>query len=73
MINDQFNVSPIVPVVASYNIDDGIGRDTTISVISKTVSDIAINVSGPANNTLSNSSDQVESMSLLLPDISQVG
>lgn len=73
MMNDQFTISPSAPVVITYNIDDGIGRDTAISAISKFVSNLGIDVSGPPNVTLSKSADQVESLSLLIPGISEVG
>lgn len=73
MMNEQLTISQNVTVSIIYNIDEGIGKDTTVSVISKDISNIKISVSGPYNFTQIESADQVESLSLLVPDISEPG
>ena len=72
LTTDRFSAQQNVPVNVDFNIDEGIGLNTTVSVISKTTCDIEIRLTGPNSFTQSTSGIQTKSQSLVVPGINEV-
>ena len=72
LTTDRFSAQQNNPINVDFNIDEGIGLNTTVSVNSKTTCDIEIELTGPNNFTQSTSGNQTKSLSLVVPDIGEV-
>ena len=72
MTNEQFSAIQNVPVIIDFTVDEGLGRDTTISVIAKQISNTEIKLTGPNNIMLSESAIRTKVKSLIVPGITEV-
>ena len=70
--NERFSAGQNGSVVVDFNIEPGMGLNTTVSVISKTTCDIEISVTGPNSFTQSKSGNQTKSLSHVVTGISEV-
>lgn len=51
MVSEQLLLTKEVPIVINFNIDDSIGKDTSISVLSRYNLNVEVKVFGPDNFT----------------------
>ena len=73
MMNEQVSITAYVPVNITFSIDDGIGKDTTVTIITAVTSTISILLNGPNNLEISKSGSYVQTLTLVAPGISLVG
>ena len=73
MKNQQVRSTQNVPANVTFSIDDGLGTDTTVTVVTKEINDIDILLTGPNGYTQRQSASQVRTISLVVPGISEVG
>ena len=72
MKNQQVTTPQTVPANVTFNIDEGLGSDTTVTVVIKEVSDIDMLLIGPNGYTQRQSGSLVRTLSLVVPGISEV-
>ena len=64
MLSEQLAPTPNIPSTNEFHIDDGIGKDTTVSVMSRSLSNLDVLLSGPSNFLQTESGVSVESLTL---------
>ena len=72
MISGQFASTSNTPIVIDFHIDAGMGKDTTVSVLSTISSNKGVVLSGPSNFTRAQSGDSVQSLTLSVQEVIQV-
>lgn len=72
MYDEQIFSLQNVPASVTFNVDEGIGQDITVTVISEAVSDLNLAIAGPNGFLHSNATSNVKTWSLSIPGISEV-
>ena len=72
MKNQQVSTNQNVPTNVMFNIDEGLGSDTTVTSVTKEVNDIDIRLIGPNGYTQRQSGSLGRTLSLVVPGISKV-
>lgn len=72
ILHDQTYASDNDTLVTHFSIDDGLGKGTTISVITAEPADLEIDLSGPDNFFQNESKKQVKALSLVAPERNKV-
>ena len=72
MVSEQLAPTLNISSTINFHIDAGMGKDTTVSIMSKSSLDINLLLSGPSNFTRTQSGVSVQPMSLLVPGVIQV-
>ena len=72
MLSEQLAPTSNIPSIIEFHIDNGIGKETTISVMSRSLSKLDVLLSGPSNFTHTESRVSVESLTLSVQEVMQV-
>ena len=72
MRNQRLTTTQNVPTSITFSVDEGLGTDTTVTVVSKEENYIDIGLTGPNDYTQRLSGRQVRTLSLVVPGISEV-
>ena len=72
MMNEQVSIMVNDPLNFAFTIDEGIGKDTTVSVISKSSSTLTIRLDGPSSFQRSKTGIGVQTLSLVVDGIIEV-
>lgn len=70
--NQQVTTTQKVPTNVTFIIDEGLGRDTTVTVVTKIENEIDVLLIGPNGYIQRQSSTVVRILSLVVPGISEV-
>ena len=72
MLSEQLASTPNIPRTIDFHIDEGMGKDTTVSVTTRSLCNIDVLLSGPDNLTHAESAVSVQSLTLSVQKIIQV-
>ena len=70
--NQRLTTAKNVPTSVTFNVDEGLGTNTTVTVVSKEINDIDILLTGPNDYTQQLTGVQVRTLSIVIPRISEV-
>ena len=72
MMNEQISITVNDPVNIEFNIDDGLGKDTTVTVLTTVNSTMSIQLNGPNNLMITKTRSSIQTLSLVVTGVSQV-